>query len=343
MGRTRASGLAGRLTRTGIVAALSLATLAGIGASGALTTAAPAWNPFGVMLPPRLAASGRGVEVARTLGVRYVRPDAVLTATANASCPTCDRFRQAGFEVVLTLRNTWDPRVPSRPPGDLEGWRQTVDRVLSRYRPRVLVVENEENSAWFYTGTPEEYGAQLKAACQVAHGRGIPCTNGGLVSTLVALLVYDRYRTSGQLAMARDFAARAFPPEVRRQLDSPEAQRQIEKGKALLSAYRAAPVDYVNFHWYVGDPRALEEAVGYLKAQTGLAVLTNEVGQTSDDPHQTTAVMGKIVELGLPIAVWFGMDGPKARGLVDRDGNLRPTGEAFRSFVLQHVAPGRRR
>jgi len=65
-------------------------------------------------------------------------------------------------------------------------------------------------------------------------------------------------------------------------LDSPRGAKTIEKGKALLSASRAAPVDCVNVHWYVGDPRALEEAVGDLETQTGLAVLTNEVGQTSE-------------------------------------------------------------
>ncbi|MFN3286416.1 MAG: hypothetical protein ACK45F_09065, partial [bacterium] len=81
----------------------------------------------------------------------------------------------------------------------------------------------------------------------------------------------------------------------------------------------------------------------FLRAQTGLPVITNEVGQTTDDPNQTTAVMGKIVELGIPIAVWFGLDGSKARGLVNPGGSLRPTGEAFRSFVLQHVAPSPRR
>ncbi len=310
--------------------------LADIPSWGALASGRRVSNPFGVMLPPRLAASGRGVEVARALGVRYVRPDAVLAARGDASCPTCDRFRQAGFDLVLTLRHTSDPRVPSRPPGDLPGWQRTVEEVLNRYRPRVLVVENEENSALFYTGTPEDYAAELKVACQVAHQKGIPCANGGLVSTLVALLVYDHYRTSGQLAVARDYAARALPPEIRRQLDSPHAREQIEKGKALLSAYRTAGVDYVNFHWYIADTRALGEAVAYLRAQTGLPVLTNEVGQTTDDPDQTTAVMGKIVELGIAIAVWFGMDGPKARGLVDPDGTLRPTGEAFRRFVSQN-------
>ncbi len=51
------------------------------------------------------------------------------------------------------------------------------------------------------------------------------------------------------------------------------------------------------------------------------------------EPHQTTAVMAKILELGLPIAVWFGVDGPKARGLVNPDGSLRPIGETFKRFI----------
>ncbi|MDR7440214.1 MAG: hypothetical protein QN181_10075, partial [Armatimonadota bacterium] len=77
--------------------------------------------------------------------------------------------------------------------------------------------------------------------------------------------------------------------------------------------------------------------------QAGLPVITNEIGQRTEDPNQTTAVMSKVMELGLPVAVWLSVDAPKARGLVNLDGSLRPTGEAFRSFVLQHVAPGWRR
>ncbi len=227
---------------------------------------------------------------------------------------------------------------PTAPPGDLDAYRRKLSLVLSKYRPVVLAVENEENSALFYTGTPEEYAAELKAACQVAHQKGIPCTNGGLVSTLVALLVYDHYLTSGQVAKAKDFAARAFTPELQRQLNSPRAQEQIRKGKVLLSAYRDAGVDFVNFHWYIADPQALEEAVAYLRAQTGLPVITNEIGQFTNDPNQTTTIMGKIVELGLPIAVWFGLDGPKARGLVNLDGSLRPTGEAFKRFIEERFA-----
>ncbi len=287
------------------------------------------------MLPSQLVRSSQGMQIAKALGAVYFRPASIFLDQWNGTCPECDIALNAGLQLVLTVRNSGP--LPTAPPTDLAAYQRTLGQVLDKYRPAVLAVENEENSALFYTGTPEEYAAELKAACQVAHQKGIPCTNGGLVSALVVLLVYDHYGQAGQWAKAEDFAARTLPPNVRRQLKSPRAQEQIRKGKALLSAYRAAGVDYVNFHWYIADTRALEEAVAYLRAQTGLPVITNEIGQFTDDPHQTTAVMGKIVELGLPMAVWFGLDGPKARGLVNLDGSLRPTGQAFQRFIQQNL------
>jgi hypothetical protein len=283
------------------------------------------------MLPSQLVRSSQGMRIANAMGAVYFRPASIFLDQWNGTCFECDSALGAGLKLVLTVRNS-GPR-GTTPPRGLAAYQRTLGQVLDKYRPAVLVVENEENSRLFYSGTPGEYIAQLKAACQVAHQKGIPCTNGGLVSALVALLVYNHYRESGQQAQGRDFAARVFTPQERRQLNSPKAQEQLGKGKALLASYRAAGADYVNFHWYIADTKALEEAVAFLKAQTGLPVITNEVGQFTDDPNQTTAVMGKIVELDLPMAVWFGLDGPKARGLVHRDGTLRPTGEAFKRFI----------
>ncbi|GBC79351.1 hypothetical protein HRbin09_00567 [bacterium HR09] len=284
------------------------------------------------MLPSQLVRSPQGIDVAKTLGAVYLRPVAVFLDEWKGTCLECDIALDAGLQLVLTVRANGRGQATS-PPDDLAAYQRTLGQVLDKYRPVVLVVENEENSGLFYTGTPEDYAAELTAACQVAHEKAIPCTNGGLVSTLVALLVYDHYRESGQQTEAEDFAARVFTPEEQRQLNSPRAQAQIDKGKALLASYRAAGANYVNFHWYIADTRALGEAVAYLKAQTGLVVMTNEIGQDNDDPNQTTAVMGKVVELGLPIAVWFSVDAPKARALVNLDGSLRPTGQAFKRFI----------
>ena len=293
-------------------------------------------NPFGLMLPSQLVRSSRGMQLAKELGAVYFRPTSVFLDQWNGTCTECDIALNAGLQLVLTVRNSGPSA--TAPPRDLAVFQRTLGQVLDKYRPAILVVENEENSSLFYTGTPEEYAAELKAACEVAHQKSILCTNGGPVGTLVALLVYDHYLETGQQEKAKDFADRAFTgfkPDLRPKLNSPEAKRQISKGKALLSAYRTAGADYVNFHWYFADTQALAEAVAFLRAQTGLPVITNEVGQQTDDPNQTTAVMSKIVDLGLPIAVWFGLDGPKARGLVNQDGSLRPTGQAFQRFIQQ--------
>ncbi|MCL6505830.1 MAG: hypothetical protein K6T59_02295 [Bryobacteraceae bacterium] len=300
-------------------------------AVGLAIGAVAAENPFGVMLPSRLVRSQQGIQVARELGAAYFRPDAVFVEGGPAVCAVCEAARRAGLKLVLTVRNN-GPRATT-PPADLGRYQRAVAGVVEQYRPEILVVENEENSALFYDGTPEAYASQLKAACEAAHRQGIRCTNGGLVSALVALLVYDDYLSRGERQRAEAFASRVFPPRQRQLLGAARAREQIRKGKALLASYRAAGADYVNFHWYITDPRALEEAVAYLKARSGLPAITNEVGQFTDDPEQTRAVMGKIVELGLPVAVWFGLDGPRARGLVDPDGRLRSTGQAFQEFI----------
>lgn len=292
-------------------------------------------NPFGVMLPPRIAASPRGMEVARELGAVLVRPLALFVGAWDGRCAACDAALQAGFKLVLTVRNGNDAS-PSPPVRDLAAYRKTLGEILDRYPPAVLVVENEENSRLFYTGTPEQYGAQLRAACEVAHAREIACANGGLVSSLVALLVYHHYLDTGRREAAEDFRRRAFPTAPPRQLESRKAREQVDIGRRLLQAYRAAGADYVNFHWYIADGRALQEAVEYLRDQTGLPAITNEVGQHTSDPADTVAIMTAVVKAGLPVAVWFALDGPKARGLVDPDGTLRPTGEAFRRFVEEH-------
>lgn len=295
-------------------------------------------NPFGIMLTGPLPLSRR-LEVAKALGVRFFRPESVFADRWNGTCSPCDAALDAGLELVLTVRANGG-LFPTSPPRDMQAYRRVFADILDRYRPAIVAIENEENSALFYTGTPEQYGMELKAACDVAHQKGVACTNGGLVSTLVALLVYNHYREIGDQVRAEDFRARVFTPEEQRMLETPRAREQVEKGKQLLVVYKTAAVDYVNFHWYIADPGALEEAVAYLREQTGLPVLTNEVGQFTDDPTQTWTVMSKIVQLRLPIAVWFAQDGPKARGLINRDGSFRPTGEAFRQFIAQNFGAG---
>jgi hypothetical protein len=273
------------------------------------------------------------VELAKQLGVVYFRPNAVFADAWRGSDKECETAKNAGLQLILTVRNNGGNRKPTTPPKDLNQYKKTISEIIDKYRPAVLVIENEENSSLFYTGTMDEYATQLKVACEVAHAKGIKCTNGGLVSTLVALLVYDNYLRQGNKTRAESFAARVFSPQERRQLGSPRYHEQVNKGRALLEVYKLSDIDYVNFHWYETDPITLEEAATYLRTATGLPLITNEIGQHDTNVETTKALMEKVIELGFPYAVWFSVDAPRAKALTNSNGTLRETGRAFQDFI----------
>lgn len=310
---------------------------------GAGPTSAVTSNPFGVMF----ANTGK-VKLAGDLGAVFYRPVSVFVNKWDGSCAECDAAVSAGLKLVLTVRNN-GPQQPSTPPTDIPAYKKVIGEIIDKYQPVVLAVENEENSeALFYSGTPEQYHTQLKVACEVAHSKGVKCTNGGFVSSLVALLVTEDYVKKGELDKANSFLKRALGSKLEEQfglrevdaakiLRNPKAASQINRGRALVAGYRKAGADYINFHWYIADTEALETAVSYMQQAGGLPPVTNEVGQQkNEDPSQVTAVMQKIVDLKLPIAIWFSVDVPgygEARSLVEKNGNLRPNGEAFRDFI----------
>jgi len=298
-----------------------------------LSPASEADNPFGLMLGARGLNPEERVRLVQQLGATYFRPNSVYVQDWQGVCADCDAAQQAGLRLILTVRNNGGAGRASTPPDDLEAYSRTLGMMLDQVRPALLIVENEENSSLFFTGTPEEYGAELKAACSAAHARGIQCANGGLVSKLVALLVYQHYSDAGDTARAQSFAARTFADSDHSRLDSPRVDEQIQKGRALLQVYRDSGADYINFHWYIADPAALAEAADFLSLQTGLPVMTNEIGQHDRSPETVRQLMAAVVQLALPYAVWFSVDGPQAQGLMDPDGTLRDNGLAFQQFI----------
>lgn len=297
-------------------------------------------NPFGVMLGGDGLRMPERVALAKELGVPYFRPWDLSLDEWKGRHPDAEAIQQAGFKIIMTVRNNGrggPPPRPASPPASLEAYKKVLGEVLDAYRPALLVVENEENSGLYYLGTPKQYGAELKAACEVAHSRGIPCTNGGLVSSLVASLVWNHYREKGEAAKAADFLKRTATPNQQRLMRSPQGAQRIgdalTRGKALLGEYKSAGIDYVNFHWYIPDSAALAEAVEFLRAETGLQPITNEIGQHGTDPEVVEPLLVKVVELKLPYAVWFSLDRPDAKALQGSDGALRPNGLAFKAFI----------
>ena len=299
----------------------------------------PSSNPFGVMISGN--TSQVKAQTAVKLGAKYYRPISIFVERWQGSCEECDAAVQAGLKLVLTVRNNGGAGQPTSPPSDLNAFKQTLSQIVDKYRPEVLVIENEENSAaLFYNGTTQQYLQELKAGCEVAHQKGIKCTNGGLVSSLVVVLVSENYKAGGDANKANEYLNRALVGAKQQfisQVNSKKGQEQIAKGKELLAGYKTAGADFMNFHWYTADTEALGEAVDYLKTASGLPVMTNEVGQQANtDPSQVTNVMQKIVNLGLQYALWFSMDtNPPdgARALNETSGTLRPNGEAYAQFI----------
>src|SRR3990172_2434787 len=292
-------------------------------------------NPFGLMLQAPGMSIGERITMVQELGAIYFRPNSVFLDRWDGSCEECRSAEDAGLIVVLTIRANVGPLNPTDPPTDLETYRQILEEVIGQNPPLILAVENEENSTTFYSVDPIQYAEELEVACQVSHVYAVPCTNGGMVSKLVALLVWNSYIEEGDISAADSFRQRVFTPEEQAQLDSANVQGQIVKGKQLLDVYRDGPNDFVNIHWYIPDTLAFSEAVEFMSHKTGKQVITNEIGQQDLFPQTVTGLMGAVVDLQIPYAVWFSIDGPKAYALMNDDGSLRPGGIAFQEFTLE--------
>lgn len=297
-------------------------------------------NPFGVMLDGGGMTVQDKIAVAKSLGVTYIRLPQVSVKDWKGRNTDVEAYKKAGFKIILTVRNEGvfgPPPGPSIPPVDMKLYKKTVSDILDKCRPELLVIENEENNVMFYQGTPAEYAAQLKACCEIAHSKGIKCTNGGLVSSFLAAMVWKHYRDTDQIAAAEDLEKRAFTVEQANAFKSPRGRTQlqgyIDFGKTLIGIYKNAGIDYVNFHWYIPDAKALQEAVDYLRSETGLQPITNEIGLYSGNPTVTEQLMAKVVDLKMPYAVWYSLDQPDYNALQTSYGSLRPGGEVFKSFI----------
>ena len=297
-------------------------------------------GPFGIFLDTKDADIAARVAQAQRFEVRYFRSTAVQLPAWNGLCSECTAVHRGGLQWVLTVRNSPNVTSAAGPVDDVAALQETVGKVLDKVKPNVVVVENEENAAKFFTGTPEEYARELQAVCGVAHARHRLCTNGGILSGTVAWLVYVHYLDTGQRALAASFAERALPATSVAALSRPGGDRDGRARAALarrfIEQYRSAGADYLNIHWYIADGHALEEAVTYLRTHTGLEVMSNEMGQRNLDPAVTTSLLTTAQRIGMPIVVWFSVDARLARSLLNPDGSLRSTGDAFGTYVAAH-------
>lgn len=319
---------------------------------------------FGVMVSKtdgKLIAPEKQVQVAKALGVRYMRARVDIQAW-NGSNPAYDAYAAAGLKVLLNInygvpRNALGEHDPIPFPTDMNAYSKVVNSVLDKYKPEVVVVENEEDNPFYHSGSAEDYINLLKTAIQIAHLKGLKVTNGGITVREVCLIIYDDLVQRGEKQKAMDFINKAVPPAFLKRLnnlDNPQFARQIEFGRKILAAYKTLDLDYVNFHWYEPvrartnaanadaqfDPQIFAFVAHYLMEKTGKPVMTNEFGVLNASPDLVKNVLQAAHDAKLSYAIFYSADGGqgKAVALQNAGGDLRENGMAFRDFIKQHLS-----
>lgn len=323
---------------------LAVAVLAAWGTIG-WHADARADNLYGVMLFPNPGEDyALTLARARGLGVSWFRPPTIALEKweAGKSCATCAIFARSGLHLAIDVRNVADTSTqePSQPPADPDAFRKTLDSVIGAWTPSLVAVESEEDTPASFDGGADAvkaYLAELDAACAVAHAHRAWCTNGGLSGGGAAGVTWLGFLAAGQADRACDFAKRALPGEslcaYRTVADVPAALRQRIAGRAeeLVAAYRTAPIDLVNFHWFGADSQAFAEVASYLAHATGKPVITNELGlrRGAADPALVRPLLRAAYAEGMRLAVWYSVDTATTVSLFGRDGLLRPAGWEF--------------
>ncbi len=180
----------------------------------------------------------------------------------DGSEPSYNTYTSAGLKVLLNLnygipRNAAGEHAPVPFPTDMDAYSKTLNAVLDKYKPEVVVIENEEDNPNYHQGSADDYITELKTGIQVAHSKGLKVTNGGITVREICLIIYDDLLQSGQKDKAISFAQKAFPPNFATRLSgggdpmrNPQISRQIEFGRKIIATYKDLDLDYVNFHWY---------------------------------------------------------------------------------------------
>ncbi len=322
-------------------------------------------NPFGVLIsagPGNNTNPKVRLKAFKAIAPPYVRHGITLSSW-DGSNAFYESLVENGFKVVLNITNSPQNGTPQPFPTDLEKYRTKLNEVLTKYKPEVLVVENEEYNLNYHTGSMKQYLDELKVAIEVAHSKGIKVTNGGLTSRHMTLMVWKDYMDRGMKKEAGDFARRTIPQNIINDLPSLAKHQPLKNAMnafdTLLNAYKTMDIDYVNFHWYEPillrfnnnkqgvnidtnrlELRAMEEVVTFLRRKTGKDVMTNELGQVTKSKQAVIDVLRKAYELKMPYVIWYSGDGQgksDAVALTNYDGTLRENGEAFREFIKNYL------
>lgn len=214
------------------------------------------------------------IEVMEQLGVQYARTSTTLVGYTG-KLGDVEKLEAQGFKVLLNV--SYEPQTDGSPrtfPTDMADYRARLAEVLDKYKPEVVVIENEPTNQLYYVDDMSNYLTELENAIEVAHARGVKVADGSLHVTAVDAV-------------------------SKNQLVNDITQRQQE----LLEGYAKLDLDYVNLHMAVGTkglgegsdvfPEGLLKSVSdYIVEFTGHDVIANEISLHTD----STALVESMLE-----------------------------------------------
>lgn len=220
----------------------------------------------------------------------------------------------------------------------------------------MLVVEDEPEDPNNFGGTPEDYGAELRAACEAAHEVKIQCANGGFNSIDIANLVVAQ-RIATDPIDASDFALSVeiirvhtreklnmsiFNKRLGHDKDEQDTivaatkqylekhKAEIERTRQFIEVVNRADVDRLNFHWYELQPDNVPKVLDSIHQLSKLELMCDELGQKQERAFEVSEKIKLALDNYVWPTIWAGTDGKDgAVGLVDKKGKLRPNAKGF--------------
>lgn len=324
----------------------------------------PAYTPgttqFGVMFADISSAQDK-LDILKQLHVKTTRMTLSMD-TWTGSNPALEALQNAGYKVLLNvywkkIRNADGSKTPQTYPtgSDLETYRSKLNDILTKYKPEVLLVENEELVLKFHAGDISDYLNMLKVAVDVAHSHGVKVSDGGITNPQISLLIYDYLVNQNQRDEADRFGNAAMNARVlkfaKNHNMTSDMGQKLSQAQKLVQGLRTIDIDYVNLHWYeplsekgttnLSDntdavtPGALGHAVDFLTKIIGKPVILGECGQVNTNASLTTSMLQEISATGVPYAIWLSSDNGTTKAL-NSGRSLLPTGNAFVKFIDTH-------
>jgi len=291
------------------------------------------------------------VSIAKKLNAKYVRSTITMRGWRGRYFPY-EAYIKSGIQVVLNV-NQKPLNSPAVFPKDLTNYREKFNSITNKYKPPVIVVENEEINPHYHIGPMTDYINMLKVALDVCHSKGIKVTNGGIYGPQLEVLAYRYLRTKSQ-NRADNFANNCMYPSQVKAAKNPGSAKDLEKKvrqlDTLLNFYHN--LDYINVHLYEPfnpyvDPSTVINATPfvvagiqeYLKTKTGKPVMTNETGQRDNtNPDLVASMLQKYDQLNFPYAIWYsgtGEGGCKPLHNLNT-GNLYNNGISYSNFLANY-------